>query len=93
MLKSVTGQATQAAKHFTKVPIGARFADRTTVGGFDNNNLILRERRLAEGIFAIALFESTTLFHDHGGQGAHAKRGENECMFFSFSPMLIFQVA
>ena len=63
------------------------------MGWFDDNNFISREGGMAEGIFAVTLFEKTAAFNSQRDQKAKRKLTNNGSVCIRFGPVTLLKVA
>jgi hypothetical protein len=63
------------------------------MGWLDHNDFISREGGMAEGIFAVALFEKAAAFNGQGDQKAKQKLTNNRSVGIRFGPIRLLQVA
>jgi hypothetical protein len=57
------------------------------MGWLDHNDFISREGGMAEGIFAVALFEKAAAFNGQGDQKAKQKLTNNRSVGIRFGPI------
>jgi hypothetical protein len=86
------GTPTKAIKSFEKKPIFILGCVRVSGRGSDNGSLLRRKNALAESVFAISLFKSSTMLSRQTNQEAETIELKDGCKAIAFGPVASFTI-
>jgi hypothetical protein len=88
----VVGAAAEAIQHAFKKPIFIFLGVGVANGWLDNRYLIRRKNALAEGVFAVAVFEGASALDGHADQETQHVRPKDGGVLLRFHPNVVFVV-
>ena len=91
-LVPMPGTPTKAIKSFETKPIFILGCVRVSGRGSDNGSLLRRKNALAESVFAISLFKSSTMLSRQTNQEAETIELKNGCKAITFGPVVAFTI-
>ncbi len=89
----MAGAPTEAIQSFKKKPVFVLGCIWVPRGGSDNSRFRSRKNALAEGVFAIALFEGPTMLSGHTNQETETVETKNGRKAVAFRPDAVFPIA